>query len=427
VPESSLRRVAAGIDERVDAALPAELVGAVSLGIAMEDWTATAVRLALRSAALGATVDAARMQGGMIAVADLHSVSLMQAFHTGQPVQPVTFGHLLGGAIGPVGEGIARLEAAVGRLNRSPLGAGTMSGEVVGGERVDTASWLGFDGPIPNTYDAVTNVEDIVATLDAAAAVAAPVARMLDELATLVRTDPQSIVFSDDWMREDARLPGFSAAEGLVSLAGDLRAVTAASPSLVARLRGLPYGPIGAALDWIDRELPDLILRAGEVFLCVETLFRAEMTVNRAYLANRAGRGYTTSNDLAAFLMTEEQLPPSVARNIASLAMRRLREENAEMSAITPEMVDTAAMMVIGRELKVEMETLGRWFAPRRFLERRLVEGSPAPSKTRAWLEQEAARNRRASDALAARGQRVREAEASLRRWLEERASEPDE
>ncbi len=97
------------------------------------------------------------------------------------------------------------------------------------------------------------------------------------------------------------------------------------------------------------------------------------------------------------------------------------------MSAITPELLDTAAMLVIGRELKVEMETLGRWFAPRRFLERRLVEGSPAPSKTREWLETEAERNREAVDAVASRQKQIRDAETTLRSWLEQRASESDD
>ncbi|HEV2127705.1 MAG TPA: hypothetical protein VGR22_03710, partial [Thermomicrobiales bacterium] len=97
------------------------------------------------------------------------------------------------------------------------------------------------------------------------------------------------------------------------------------------------------------------------------------------------------------------------------------------MSAIGPEMIDTAAMLVMGRELKVEMETLGRWFAPRRFLERRLVEGSPAPSKTREWLEGEAANQRRVADAFAGRQRRMREAETAVRAWIEETAAESND
>jgi hypothetical protein len=86
-------------------------------------------------------------------------------------------------------------------------------------------------------------------------------------------------------------------------------------------------------------------------------------------------------------------------------------------------MVDTAAMLVIGRELKVEPETLGRWFAPRRFLERRLVEGSPAPAKTREWLEREMTRNREAVDAIASvRDQIACESEVTLSPCLAARA-----
>jgi hypothetical protein len=45
--------------------------------------------------------------------------------------------------------------------------------------------------------------------------------------------------------------------------------------------------------------------------------------------------------------------------------------------------------LTIGREIKVEIESLGRFLAPRRFLERREVTGSPAPAMTRAWLADE--------------------------------------
>jgi argininosuccinate lyase len=366
-----------------------------------------------------------RMQGALIAMADLHSVSLMQGFANGRPVQPVTFGHLLGGAIGPVGSGISALMDSIRRLNRSPLGAGTMSGEIVGAEREDSAASLGFAGTLPNTFDAVSNIEDIVGSLDRVAAVSAPIARMLDELAILLRTDPSSLVLDDNWMREDARLPGFSAAEGLISLIASLRSIVSETAGLASRLRDLPYGPLGASAYWIDAEVTDVFRCATECFDAVERLFRSDLTVNRAYLANRAGRNYTTSNDLAAFLMSEEQLPPSVSRNIASLTMRRLRDEHVEMSAVTPDMVDTAAMLVIGRELKVEMETLGRWFAPRRFLERRLVEGSPAPARTREWLEQEAAEQRRLSDTITFHRRHVTEAERSVRSWIETASAEP--
>ncbi|MBA2759476.1 MAG: hypothetical protein H0U38_07270 [Chloroflexia bacterium] len=425
---SSVRSMQRAFEDRVDSALPDELRGAAKLGLAQEEWAGTVLRVMASSDSLAAAKRAGEARQAMLAMTELHAVTLMQGFHTGRPVQPVTFGHLLGGAIAPLGTGLTRLLDAIDRLNRSPLGAGSMSGEVVGAERAETARWLGFREPIPNTYDAVANIEDFVAVAESLASVGAPVARLLDELAVMVRTDPSSLVFDDAWMREgDRHLPGFTAVERLVSLAQELRAGTYSATALVGRLRQLPYGPLGVAVDWIADDLTGLASQTAEQFDAVDELFRTALTVNRAYLANRAGRDFTTSSDLAAFLMSEEQLTPSVARDVAGLTLRRLREENLEISAITPEHVDLSALMVIGRELKVEPETLGRWLAPRRFLERRLVEGSPAPSMTREWIEGERAANQQVMDRIASRRLQVRDAEASVRAWVADAAREGED
>ncbi|MGB3328076.1 MAG: hypothetical protein WBA46_03925, partial [Thermomicrobiales bacterium] len=135
----------------------------------------------------------------------------------------------------------------------------------------------------------------------------------------------------------------------------------------------------GAAL---GAETATVLAEAGE-------LLTEGMTINRAYLGNRAGRASTTGGDLAAFLMAEEGLPPSAARAIAAMVLRQLQEQKLEVSGIQQDMIDSAAMLTIGREIKVERETLGRYLAPRRYLERRAVLGSPASASTREWLASE--------------------------------------
>ncbi len=52
-------------------------------------------------------------------------------------------------------------------------------------------------------------------------------------------------------------------------------------------------------------------------------------------------------------------------------------------------MVDAAGMLVLGRELGVEFESLSKYLAPRRFIERRAGLGGPAPMATREWLTRE--------------------------------------
>jgi hypothetical protein len=94
--------------------------------------------------------------------------------------------------------------------------------------------------------------------------------------------------------------------------------------------------------------------------------------------------------------MIEEQLDPGSARNIAALAVSRAKEQGVEAAGISVEMIDGAALLVIGRELKVEFEAISRYLAPRRFVERRTATGAPSPASTKAFLDGE-------SDLLAAR------------------------
>ena len=108
--------------------------------------------------------------------------------------------------------------------------------------------------------------------------------------------------------------------------------------------------------------------------------------INRAWLARNAGQALVTSGDLADFFMAEEALDPAAAREIAALTTGRAQREGLEASAITPAMIDAAALLVIGRELGIEIERLGAYLAPRRFIEKRTVLGGPAAPAVREYL-----------------------------------------
>lgn len=187
-------------------------------------------------------------------------------------------------------------------------------------------------------------------------------------------------------------------------------------------LRAQPYGPIGTAWDQLAEAVNRVLGDTGAVVSTATTAVREALIINRAYLANRAGRLYSTASDLAAFLMEDQQLNPTAAQQIAGLAVARLKEATLEASQITPDIIDAAAVMVIGQELKVEMETLGRYIAPRRYIERRDVLGSPKADRTREWLASVDASITASTDMVAERKTRWQEARAGIDQVLAESA-----
>ncbi len=387
---TSARTLANHLDERIESQVPASVSGASTLGLSREEWLATTGRLVWREAAFLIVAQILDASEAALVLAETHAVTIMPAFTGGRPAQPTTLAHYLGGVIGPMRSARERMIDAVARLNRNPLGAGLLAGDVLAADREALAQRLGFNEPIPNTFDALASVEDVIGFIDAVASAVGPIGRFVREIGVWIRTDPTSFVLDEGWtsIPEPAH-PALLMSKRLDSLELALAAIEDECDSLRRQLRRLGYGPLGSAHDVMIGAAAHLALPCSEAVAMVTALLTTGLIVNRAYLGNRAGRGYTTSSDLSTFLMTEEQIPPTAARSIAVLVLAQLRDAGLEVSGITPDMIDSAALMTIGREIKVEMESLGRFLAPRRYIERRHVTGSPAPEMTRAWLAAE--------------------------------------
>ena len=156
------------------------------------------------------------------------------------------------------------------------------------------------------------------------------------------------------------------------------------------------------------------LTRAATAAATCATLLSGPIAINRAWLARNAGRDLITAGELADLLMAEEGLDPLAARNIAALTASRARDEGLEASGITPAMIDGAALLVIGRELGIEIERLGAYLAPRRFVEKRTLLGGPAAPAVRDYLAQERSRLGQDQSWLEAKQRRIALANENL-------------
>lgn len=405
--QQSVHGTVRDIEERVDVLLPREIAGAVTLGATRVETLATAMRMTWREEAADILEATCQFRGALIDLSHVHAVTIMAAVWDRRPANPTTLAHFLGGVIGPLSITADRLKTSLAWLDRSPFGAGVLAGDVMGIDREEIAASLGFEGAIGNTLDALASVEEIVAVVEAVGANLAASRRLMSELLAWIRTEPTSFFLDERWESvPEPSMPAHTVSLRLEALVFELKAAEGEVRATVDLLRSLPYGPLGAAWDSVARSVGRALGSGVRLMQDSTSAINEALIVNRAYLANRAGRMYSTAADFTPFLMQEEQLPPTPARQISSLVISRLREQNLEASAVTQDIIDSAAVMVIGRELKVEMETLGRYLAPRRFIERRDVLGSPAPERTRAWLQSERTRLDEDNAWIASRRQR---------------------
>lgn len=376
-------------DERCDAVSPPEAGGVARLGRGVLDVAATVARMLLRDDLLAFAERSAAVRAVLLRSAGANVVTIMSAVVDGVAAQPTTYGHLLGGAIAPLGRSQRALETAWTAVDESPLGAGSLASTGLENDRGRTAALLGFDRAMGNTFDAVSAVDHVQACATACRSAVQPIRRFLEEIVTLIRTEPGAVRLSDRWIGGLADLPHHSAPDGIVRLIALGRSVEAQAVGVWSAGDAAPFGPVAAALDGMLDATLSVLAAATRFCDDARAVFDDGCEMNRAYLANRAGRGLATGGDLADFLMLEEQLDPESARNIAALTIARARDQGLDASAITVAAIDTAALMTFGRELKVEVEAISRYLAPRRFVERRTAAGAPSPSSTRLYLETE--------------------------------------
>src|SRR3569833_354920 len=111
-----------------------------------------------------------------------HAGTVMPGFTHLQTAQPVTFGHHLLAYVEMAARDRGRFIDARKRLNESPLGAAALAGTSFPIDRHATAEALGFDRPMANSLDAVSDRDFVLDVLSAASICAVHLSRFAEEI-----------------------------------------------------------------------------------------------------------------------------------------------------------------------------------------------------------------------------------------------------
>src|SRR5690606_35294356 len=107
---------------------------------------------------------------------------VMPGFTHLQPAQPVTFGHHMLAYVEMIARDRGRLADARKRLNECPLGSAALAGTSFPIDRHMTAQALGFERPMANSLDGVSDRDFALETLAAATICAIHMSRLSEEI-----------------------------------------------------------------------------------------------------------------------------------------------------------------------------------------------------------------------------------------------------
>jgi argininosuccinate lyase len=271
----------------------------------------------------------------------------MPGFTHLQSAQPVTLGHHLLAYCEMFRRDRSRFADARSRLNESPLGAAALAGTGFPIDRHATAAALGFDRPMANSLDAVSDRDFALDFLMAATACALHLSRLAEEMVIWASQPFSFISLPDDYSTGSSIMPQKRNPDAAELVRGHAGRIAGAMTALVMTVKGLP---LAYSKDLQDDKPP--VFEAFDL-LMLSLLAMAGMTEKTRFNTDRmraaAETGFSTATDLADWLVREAGVPFREAHHITGRAVKLAEEQGRqlwelpleELQAIDPRITDS--------------------------------------------------------------------------------------
>jgi argininosuccinate lyase len=298
------------------------------------------------------------LQAALIARADEYSATIMPGFTHLQTAQPITFGHHLLAYVEMFGRDRGRLRDCRARLNESPLGAAALAGSPHPIDPRKTARALGFDGPMANSLDAVSDRDHVMEFIAAATIAAVHLSRLSEEIVIWCSAPFRFIALSDAFTTGSSIMPQKRNPDAAELTRAKVGRIMGAFVALGTILKGLPL-TYGKDMQEDKEPLFDAA-DSLELGIAAMTGMVRDLEANPQRMRAVASADYSVATDLADWLVRKAGLPFRQAHHVTGRLVGIASDKGvdldklslAEMRAVEPA-IDRGVYKVLTVEASV--------------------------------------------------------------------------
>ena len=302
-----------------------EPAGRLHTARSRNDQVAVDFRLWVRDQCDAAITGLGAILRALLAQAEAGADWVMPGFTHLQTAQPVTWGHHMMAYVEMFARDMGRFTDARARMNESPLGAAALAGTSFPIDRHATAAALGFDRPMANSLDAVSDRDFALEFLSAASICAMHLSRLAEELVIWSSAQFRFVTLSDRFTTGSSIMPQKKNPDAAELLRAKIGRILGATVALFTIMKGLPL-----AYSKDMQEDKEQVFDAADSLMlglaAMEGMLR-DMQANVANLEKAASAGFSTATDLADWLVRAAGLPFRDAHHVTgalvALAERR--------------------------------------------------------------------------------------------------------
>lgn len=363
----------------------ADTAGKLHTARSRNDIDVTIYRLHLRQDTLKLLSSAMDLRRNLLNLVAKHHETLIPAYTHTQPAQPSTLAHFLLGMAENLGRDIKRLQRSFDNMNLCPLGSGaiTTTGFPINRHRV--AELLGFYAPTVNSYASIASIDYFTETLGATTTLLINIGKFAFEFLQMASMEFNVIRLPDGYVQGSSIMPQKRNPVALEHIRAIGSKALGQCMGVMTSVHNTPFGDIND----VEDDLQPLIYNAMRDANRAVALFAGTIqsaSFNLETLRRRAGENFITVTELADTIVRRENLPFSIAHKIVGKSVRAAIENGSE---ITHEILQSASVEVLGKELSLTPEELDTTLSPENFVNVRTIYGGNAPSETRRALKVE--------------------------------------
>ena len=293
------------------------------------DQVATDFRLWTRDAIDELVLQLENLMKALVTQAERYYDTIMPGFTHLQVAQPVTLGHHLLAYVEMLSRDLDRFKSARSRLNECPLGAAALAGTSFSIDRFETSEKLGFERPMLNSIDAVSDRDFCLDFLAASAICITHLSRFAEEIVIWTSSQFNFINLSDKFSTGSSIMPQKRNPDAAELIRGKVGRVNGSLVGLLTVIKGLPLAyskdlqeDKESMFDTFDTMLLCLVAMTGMV---------ADIRPNKTVLKESAKSGFSTATDVADWIVRELGIPFRKAHSITGSIVRLAEDRECEL------------------------------------------------------------------------------------------------
>ena len=338
-------------------------------GRSRNDQVALDLRLYVREEIETVRLMVLDLMEALVKLAEDNMSTVMPAYTHLQRAQPTTFAHYMMAYANMLRRDVTRLEDCAERMNESPLGSGALTTTTYPIDRAMTAEKLGFDGPVQNSLDGVSDRDYAIELLNCLSILMMHLSRFSEEIILWCSWEFKFIELDDAYSTGSSIMPQKKNPDIAELVRGKTGRVYGDLITLLTVMKALPLAynkdmqedkePVFDALDNVKRCLPVFTAMLETMRLLPENMRAA------------AGNGFINATDCADYLV-KKGLPFRDAYTIVGRLVNRCVESGKTLESLG---LDEYRQLS-----EVFDEGIYEAIALDKCVEARAVTGGPAPS-----------------------------------------------